>query len=552
MIDQKRIIIENLTGVNSSKLNYYLELKKRNDEIVKQNNWLAIIHQLVKDINIDMSIGDIIHRTYKQLPSVLPCDFLGLALLEGDNLYMKTMIPGNECLNQEIPQNSLLWDSIKQPEYKLHSFNPQGGNTCQQICNCQSINNNSYIGSLVTIPLFVRQKVIGVLAVGSHHTKAYAESELKFCQHLADQLAICIENSRLYEQVWRGKREWEDTFAAVIDPIYLIDLNFNVIRNNNRAISFNFAQAQGGRGKKCYQLLWGRNKKCEQCLMEVVLETGKPAQRRIQTGGHTLDVYYYPAYNDKNEIYAVIHHIQDVTEKMKMEAKLIQSDKLAAVGEMAAGVAHEINNPMTVIIGTAQLMLRELPKEHPHREYLEDIVNSGLRCKRIVQNLLTFSRQEHQPMVPLDINEQVQNVLSLSKYQINRNKIVINSQLADELPAVTANAQQLQQVLINLLLNARDALEDTPGDRYINISTSLYQGEQHERQVWLSVEDNGSGIEKEDIDKIFNPFFTSKEMLKGTGLGLSVSLGIAQAHGGTIRVSSTPGEGSIFTLVLPV
>lgn len=552
MIDQKRIIIENLTGVNSSKLNYYLELKKRNEEISKQNNWLAIIHQLVKDINIDMSISDIIHRTYKQLPSVLPCDFLGLALLEGNSLYMKTMIPGNDCLNQEIPEHSVLWDSIKEPVYKLHSFEPNSVDTRQQICSCESIGDNSYFSSLVTIPLFVRQKVIGVLAVGTKQTNAYAENELKFCQHLADQLAICIENSRLYEQVWRGKREWEETFAAVIDPIYLIDLEFNVIRSNNRILPFHNHRFQENIGTKCYQLLWGKEHKCEKCLMELVLKTGKPAQRNIQIDGHTLDVYYYPAYNDQGKIYSVIHHIQDVTEKMKMEAKLIQSDKLAAVGEMAAGVAHEINNPMTVIIGTAQIMLRELSPEHPHYQYVHDIINSGLRCKRIVQNLLTFSRQEHQPMQPLDVNEQVHNVLGLSKYQINRNKITINTQLADNLPKVTANAQQLQQVLINLLLNARDALEDHPGDKYITISTGLHHGEQGEKEIWLSVEDNGAGIEPEALDKIFNPFFTSKETLKGTGLGLSVSLGIAQAHGGTIKVSSTPGQGSTFTLVLPV
>jgi two-component system NtrC family sensor kinase len=549
LIDDKRIIIQNLTGVNSSKLNYYLELKKRNEEIIKQNNRLEIIHQIIKDINIDMSIPDIIQRTYSKLPLVLPCDYIGLALLEDKTLYMKAMVPSSACLNKQLNADSLLWQCVRDQEYKLYNFQDQGVVMCDEICGCASDQNNS-INSLVTIPLFVRQKVIGVLSVGSKRKGVYTDSELRFCQHLADQLAICVENAGLYDEVLKGKREWEETFTALADPIYLIDMQFNVMRSNNRLLSFIDSDKQDG--CKCYQLLWGKDRKCDKCLLEEVITTGQPAHSRKQVSGCVLDVYYYPVFNDQNEIYAVIHHIQDITEKVKMESQLIQSDKLAAIGEMAAGVAHELNNPMTVIIGTAQILLRELENDHPHAGYMKDIVNSGLRCKRIVQNLLTFSRQEHQPMEPLAVNEQVENVLSLSKYQINRNKIRIETDLADNLPLVNANAQQLQQVLLNFLLNARDALEQVNKDKYIKISTGQSIGDQGEQQVWLAVEDNGEGINSENIDKIFNPFYTSKEVSKGTGLGLSVSLGIAQAHGGTIIVNSVPGEGSTFKLVLPI
>ncbi|MEG6616845.1 ATP-binding protein [Peptococcaceae bacterium 1198_IL3148] len=551
LIDEKRIIIENLTGVNSSKLNYYLELKKRNEEIIKQNNRLEIIHQIIKDINIDMSISDIIHRTYSKLPLVLPCDFLGLALLEDKDLFMKAMVPDSACLNQRLTADSLLWQCVQERKYKLYNFSDQSVTMCQQICGCSG-GESSDINCLVTIPLFVRQKVIGVLSVGSKQYGAYTDSELRFCQHLADQLAICIENARLYDQVLQGKREWEETFTAIKDPIYLIDLDLNVMRSNNRLLPFINGDKQGDCGHKCYQLLWGINRKCDKCLLEEVISTGKPAHSRKSVSGYVLDVYYYPVFNEQNEIYAVIHHIQDVTEKVKMESQLIQSDKLAAIGEMAAGVAHELNNPMTVIIGTAQLLLREMEKEQPHASYLKDIINGGLRCKRIIQNLLTFSRQEQQPMEPIAVNEQVENVLSLSKYQINRNKISIETDLAENLPLVTANAQQLQQVLLNFLLNARDALDKIDREKYIRISTGLNTTDQGEQQVWLAVEDNGEGIAAENMNKIFNPFYTSKEVSRGTGLGLSVSLGIAQAHGGTIKVISVVGEGSTFKLELPI
>nr|WP_204615423.1 sensor histidine kinase [Desulforadius tongensis] len=545
------MLIENLTGVNSSKLNYYLELKKRNEEIIKQNNRLEIIHQIVKDINIDMSIEDIINRTYSKLPLVLPCDFLGLSLLEQNVLCMTAVVPHHECLNKKLTSKSLLWQCIKEKRHCLYNFSGAEG-TLQELCQCIKTGKDE-IRSLATIPLFVRGKVIGVLVMGAKLHNAYTESELKFCCQLADQLAICIENSRLYEQVLRGKREWEETFAAVIDPIYLIDLNFNLVRSNNRKLPFVSGDSSSKNGAdKCYQIIWGRNSKCSTCLLEEVVKTGQPAKRRVQASGYVLDVYYYPVFNSANEIYAVIHHIQDLTEKIKMEAQLIQSAKLAAIGEMAAGVAHELNSPMTVIIGTAQMLLREMGKGHPRAEFLNDIVNSGLRCKRIIQNLLTFSRQEQQPMGSTDINDMVHKVLSLTKYQINRSKITIKTQLEEELPLITANGHQIQQVLINLLLNARDALENVSRKKIIKISTGFKDGSKDRQQVWLTVEDNGEGIDEDKIDKIFNPFYTSKGASKGTGLGLSVSLGIAQAHRGTIEVDSTPGQGSIFKLVLPV
>jgi two-component system NtrC family sensor kinase len=218
---------------------------------------------------------------------------------------------------------------------------------------------------------------------------------------------------------------------------------------------------------------------------------------------------------------------------------------------MAAGVAHELNNPMTVIIGTAQLMLREVEEGNAESELLNDIVNCGLRCKKIIQNLLTFSRQDHYPLVPTDLNEEVERVLSLIQYQINRNNIEITQDLYPELPRIVANGHHLQQVLINLLLNARDALDAVDREKKIEVRTSLSNNSNGQEQIVVTVMDNGIGIAPENLPKIFNPFYTSKEAIRGTGLGLSVSLGIAEAHGGTIEVESVPGGGSVFSLVLP-
>jgi two-component system, NtrC family, sensor kinase len=175
-----------------------------------------------------------------------------------------------------------------------------------------------------------------------------------------------------------------------------------------------------------------------------------------------------------------------------------------------------------------------------------------LRCKGIIKNLLTFARQDQEPLSTTDLNAEVRKVLGLIRYQINRDQVQIVDQLDLELPLVNANGPQIQQVLTNLLVNARDALSDSGcSAKIITVSSATRQ---FEGKLWavISVNDNGTGINSEDLRKIFTPFFTSKESSKGTGLGLSVSLGIAESHGGTIEVESILGEGSTFSLVLPI
>lgn len=548
MFNERIKLIENLTGVNSSKLNYYVELKKRNEEIIKQNNRLEIINQLVRDINIDMTVKDIIKRVYSKLPLAIPCDFLGLALTRQDELYMKAILPPDLKSTDSIPMESFLWKCFKDGE--AHIF--------ENVCHMDILVNDEpesegRVSSLAVVPLFIKGTAQGILLVGSSISSAYSLSELSFVQQLADQLAICILNAKLYKQVTRAKSEWETTFNAVTEPIVLIDRSFNILRSNNRfPIDWDFNE-EDEKNQKCYKRIWGQDKKCDECMMDETIRTERPAYKRVQLDSSKIfDIFYYPVFNEQNQIAGIIHHVKDVTEKTKMEVQLMQSAKLAAIGEMAAGVAHELNNPMTVIIGTAQIMQREMKEGSTEIEFLNDIINCGLRCKKIVQNLLTFSRQDEYPLAPTDLNEELERVLSLICYQINKNEIKIVQNLSPELPKINANGHQIQQVLINFLLNARDALEGLDREKIIEISTSVRENDCGKKWLLATVRDNGIGIEQDNLSKIFNPFYTSKNTIKGTGLGLSVSLGIAEAHDGTIEVDSVLGEGSSFSLVLPV
>ncbi|HHW43773.1 MAG TPA: GAF domain-containing protein [Desulfotomaculum sp.] len=547
MINDKTSVIENLTGVRSSKLNYYVELKKRNREIVIQNRRLEIIHQLVRDINIDMSLEMIVERVFENLPVVISCDFLGLLLVEGNELRLVTTQPPLNSENRVIPHTCLMQENIENMQEQIYLCVTGEG----ELFDYLPVRELG-LRCLIINPLRVKNNVIGVLIIGSREAGNYSKNELHFAYHLADQLGICIQNRRLYEEMAQAKREWEETFRALGDPLTLTDLDFNILLDNGR-----YSELAGPESnlesKKCFAYFWGQKKKCDSCLLDEVRKTGKPSYRRVHsTSGKVLDVFYYPVFNEQGRLSSVIQHIKDVTARVQMQAQLIQSAKMAAIGEMAAGVAHELNSPLTVIIGNAQMLQRELESSPISAQLLKDIVTCGLRCKKIIQDLLTFARQEQVAFVPTDLNAAVERVLSLIKYQIDRKGITVHTDLTPDLPVVAACEQQLDQVLINLLLNARDALEDVDGEKNIRINTAVREDEDGRRFVTVAVEDNGRGIQPENIGRLFEPFFTTKEASRGTGLGLSVSLGIARAHGGTIEVQSQWGRGSTFTLVLPL
>ena len=240
---------------------------------------------------------------------------------------------------------------------------------------------------------------------------------------------------------------------------------------------------------------------------------------------------------------------------VRTQDRLIQSAKLAAVGELAAGVAHEINNPLTGILGYTQWALLEMsryvdegiPKGgiDPIRTRLEKIEREVLRCTEIVQNLLNFSRA-HDPAVtePLDVNAVVEATLNVTEHQLGMNKVVVKQHRGD-VPAVEGNFNQLQQVFTNIVINGAKAM---PAGGTLVVETGHDPATQRVRIVFR---DAGVGMSRQILERIFEPFFTTRPVGEGTGLGLSVSYGLVQAHGGEITVESAEGKGSIFTVALP-
>jgi signal transduction histidine kinase/DNA-binding response OmpR family regulator len=237
--------------------------------------------------------------------------------------------------------------------------------------------------------------------------------------------------------------------------------------------------------------------------------------------------------------------VEERTRELRVaQEQLVQSEKLASIGQLASGVAHEINNPIGVILGFAQILVKRMPQDDPIYKPLATIEREGLRCKRIVQDLLDFARQGKPTLSMLNINEVIESASRLIPPHINSEKIEVVKGYAPRLPPVLGDANQLQQVFLNILLNAYQAML-SGGQLRI---TSRTVGD----EVQAIFSDSGVGIPSEYLGRIFDPFFTTKEIGQGTGLGLSVSYGIVEQHGGTIDVDSTVGVGSTFVVKLPI
>ncbi len=239
--------------------------------------------------------------------------------------------------------------------------------------------------------------------------------------------------------------------------------------------------------------------------------------------------------------------VEERTEEIrKMQAHLVEQEKLASLGKLAAGIAHEINNPLGGILIYSHLLLEDTKKSSPRYDNLKKIVKETTRCKDIVKGLLQFARPKDPEMMLTDINENLENSLSIMERQVLFQNINLQKKYSADLPKIVADGAQLQQVFMNIILNAAEAMD---GNGTLTIKTYLDGDGDH---IHIDFIDTGHGIKEEDKRRLFEPFFTTKEVGKGTGLGLAISYSIIQKHEGTIKVASQEGKGSTFTVILPV
>jgi signal transduction histidine kinase len=308
-------------------------------------------------------------------------------------------------------------------------------------------------------------------------------------------------------------------------------------------------------GQKIFQV-FGISEDFNPLVIEEVWQRGKPKVIehvvRIADNEHWLHTQLIAIKNDQGLVQAVLGISRNVTEKKKIEKQMMNTEKLASLGLLAAGVAHEINNPLGIILGYCEYLIEKTPPEEKAYKILEKIERQGNQCKRIVENLLSFSRySEHYDDIS-DVNAHLENILDVVQNNLMIKKVQVNLSLGKELPRIKADPIQLKQVFMNLISNAMGAM---PEGGALTLSTGW---EADTDRVKIVIADTGTGIRKENRERIFDPFFTTKQVGEGTGLGLTVTYNLVTHYGGTIRMETKTVEedpvhhGTAFTVTFPV
>lgn len=356
----------------------------------------------------------------------------------------------------------------------------------------------------------------------------------------------------IQKELINTRRFLRTVLDSIQEDILVISPEYKILRVNAPLLQKLKRSKENIIGKYCYEVLHGEDSPGKppegRCTLAEVIKTGKPHHTRhthLDKNGKALHhaVSAYPVVEDGRVSY-IVEISRDITQETMTQEMLLQQEKLGSVGKLAAGVAHEINNPLTAVLTNSMLMLEELTEDDSMYEDLKAIADETLRCREIVRGLLEFARQEVPAKAESDMNTIVASMVSLVRKQFSFKNIMIEQSLSDNLPVVKLDRDQFQQVIVNMLINAMEAIER---DGEIQVKTSY---DKIRRNIVLSIKDTGRGIPEDIRLKLFDPFFTTKDT--GTGLGLSISHGIVERHGGTISLESQVGQGTTFTITLPV
>jgi len=394
------------------------------------------------------------------------------------------------------------------------------------------------------LPVFAGDAVVAVATTHRKHP-GYTSEEIDALATLCQQGGIAIGRARLFSQVLLAKREWERVFDATAEGLALIDEQGR-IRRCNAAFAGLAGMSLGSTIGQDHHSLRGIGIAAgDDCAICNTIRTGSRAERVIDSAqGRVLKLTLSPYPTGGAVLVA-----QDVTAESQVrgaEQQLFESEKFAAIGRLAAGVSHEVNNPLMGINGLATVLLEDSAFTGENREMVALIQRESRRAAQITRDLLSFVRAEDGARGSISLNAVAREVAELRAVALHSAGITLTLQLADDLPPVWASHAQLVQVVVNLVTNAEDAVEQL-ARREIRVST-MRTG----RKVCLRVEDSGPGIPEDLRARLFEPFFTTKAPGKGTGLGLSLSFSIAERHSGSLRAENIPGGGARFTIELPV
>jgi PAS domain S-box-containing protein len=401
------------------------------------------------------------------------------------------------------------------------------------------------VHALACVPLIAAGRTIGVLVTATYDPDRKIHNDLELLEYIGLQLGMVIENARLLDESIRARKLWESTFNAIQDGISVHTHNLQIVKANEALSRILDQPLDQLVGSACCVAVLGRDAALPDCADRRAADSSCQTTEVIERpDGKMLRVTVNPLSDENGQVMGSVHVVSDITDQVILERRIARAEQLALIGELAAGLAHEVKNPLAGIKGALEIVLESLSEADANRSVLKHVLDEAMRVNRVISDLLDYARPHAASNTRTDLNQLIEHAITMAQMQVANGHVDIEFRRGANLPTVIVDPDEIQKVIINLLLNAIHAVRD----RGQVIVRTMF--DPHDQFVKLFVTDNGEGIAPEHVDKIFRPFYTTKK--KGTGLGLATSHRIITNYGGTISVESEVGKGSTFIVMLPV
>jgi two-component system, cell cycle sensor histidine kinase and response regulator CckA len=526
----------------------------------RQNQELIALNAMAEAVNRSVEIDFLLRNGLLEVKRLTGVQLGWIYYVEGGKLVLKAprghAAADHTVIPPDTPADDKRYDWIYSPTIQ-RSPRPILGRTSDDW-------PKGKLRAWASVPIMMKDTFCGVVLLASARRNAFDARQLQLLSGFANQIGVAMENTALFEKLRRSEERYMDLFENSPDMYHIVNREGVIVSCNKteaNRLGYRKDELIGHTLLKLYAPTAHEDaRQMFRKIFELHQELRDVEQQMITSSGERIDVSINTSIIYDQEIQPAYVRIvaRDITEKKKMEAKIIHAQRIDSIGNLAGGIAHDFNNVLTSILGSTAIMKRKMKKNDPWFRYAEIIETGAKRGASLTRQLLTFARKGQVQFRPVLVNDIVNETLSLFERSVDKTVTIVQD-LQARGSIVRGDDGQLQQAILNLLINARDAMPEggtITVDSIVKDLDPQVGGNGSERRpgkyVAISVSDTGVGMEDAVKERIFEPFFTTKEQGKGTGLGLSVVYGVVNAHEGFIAVHSTPGKGSTFTLYFPL
>ncbi len=522
--------------------------------IPRRHPYQTTIRNLSKRLTTIVNLHQLGKEVVENLRTGLKAEWVVFIAKRLDDEQKFTLVANNNCPSERAVGQEIIFSFPREIGYKLAVCKRENLSSVISVTPDEKrlAVSESLPAADVLIPLVFRNQIAGYILIGYDQSKVViSEIEREALEILASQSSLSLENALSFEQLRSqgeelimSKNKLEAIFNGIASPVCLIDIDYTIQEVNSAAVSFVGHQREELIGSKCYRSLFNRNRPCRFCQGQECLHNGVMQETEAEVKDSIFSFQFHSVRSADKAKGVFIEILNDITEQKHMQEELVRTEKMAGIGTLATGIAHELNNPLAGIVGTAEIMLSEVEESNPHFEYLNDILSYSKTASDVIKELAIYSRKEEaKETQEVELIKVLEFSLRLAQRGVDSQNIEIKRNY-HALPFIQANEGELQQLFLNLIVNAFQAMD---GKGTLTLSCV-----EEDDFVQIKIADTGCGIPEKYMNQIFTPFFTTKAPGKGTGLGLSNCYSIVEKMGGRIRVKSEERIGSEFNTIFPL